>query len=486
MTCLRNISRFVVVSLALAVAAAAAVPAGWIALRYEPPAAGEEKGHWILIKAPEDGLTDWWSDAELAKIAAGDPDHVKRIETGWNPVDHPAAEADEAELLAEELAKYWGGDLPQANFWAHGAMIRRGQQLQAFHWEQDGAGQRSALEQSGQRPSIPAAAVDPAAVDPRYGNSTDVVSYGDRWGSHLLAGTLDHVSTSERNKAERRHHPNPPPAGEVEQKARDTVEACREASLKAEMGVFSNYVRGWGGLGAKAVSFPLPANCVTDPGPLAVVTPTPPPPVTPPPAPKPVTPPKPPKPKPVTPLPSPKPPKPKPVTPPTPSPKPPKPNPKPPAAPSKPVTPPSDPTPPSKPITPPPSPSPPPPKPPEPHTACDGSKHATQEAADAVKCTYTACDGSEHDTQAEADAVSCKPDKPRFPDCDGKLHDTKAEADAVSCDTPTVAPPDDPLYTACDGTLHHSQEEADAIQCRGEETDELCEQDPFAAGCDQF
>ena len=103
-----------------------------------------------------------------------------------------------------------------------------------------------------------------------------------------------------------------------------------------------------------------------------------------------------------------------------------------------------------------------------------------------MKCTYTACDGSEHDTQAEADAVSCKPDKPRFPDCDGKLHDTKAEADAVSCDTPTVAPPDDPLYTACDGTLHHSQEEADAIQCRGEETDELCEQDPFAAGCDQF
>ena len=98
------------------------------------------------------------------------------------------------------------------------------------------------------RPSIPAAALDPDPVDQRYDNRSDIVTYGDRWGSHLRAGTLDHVYTAERNKAQRRHHPNPPPAGEVAEKARETVEACRAASLEAEMGVFENYVRAWGGL----------------------------------------------------------------------------------------------------------------------------------------------------------------------------------------------------------------------------------------------
>ena len=132
MTYLRSISRFVVVFMALAGITAAAVPAGWIALRYEAPGADDQKGHWIIVKAPEDGLAAWWSDAELAKIAANDPDYVKQMETDWTPSDHPVAEADEAERLAVELAEYWGGDLPQANFWAHGALTRRGDTLSAF------------------------------------------------------------------------------------------------------------------------------------------------------------------------------------------------------------------------------------------------------------------------------------------------------------------------------------------------------------------
>ena len=473
MTCLRSISRFTVVLLTLSAVSIAAVPAGWIALRYNPPAGEDEKGHWVLVKAPEDGLAAWWSDEELARIAAGDEDYVKQVETDWSPVDHPAADSDEAERLSEELARYWGGDIPQANYWAHGALTRRGATLRAFRWEQDGLTQRSDLEQAGQRPGIAAAAVDPSPVDQRYRNNEDVVSYGDRWGDHLKSGTLDHVYRAERNRLTRQRPSNPPTAAEVEQAASQTVRACREASLKAELGVFSNYVRGWGGLSAQNVSFGLPANCVVDPGP---VTPSPPPvsvppliPIVPEPPTKPVAPtpdPKPPT-TPVSPPPSPKPPKPMPkppktpVSPPT-SPKPPKPTPKPPKTPvspppnpkppSNPVTPPpvTPPAPPSNPVTPPPvTPPPPPPPPPEepPH--------------DELK--YIACDGSEHKTQSAADAVSCDP--------------------------PAAAPPppaDDPKYTACDGTLHHSQEEADAIPCRGEETDELCELDPFAAGCDQF
>ena len=161
MTYLRSISRFVVVFMALAVAAIAAIPAGWIALRYDPPSGEEQKGHWIIVKAPEDGLSAWWSDSELAKIVANDPDYVKHLETGWSPEDHPVADAAEAKLLAAELAQYWDGDVPQANFWAHGALTRRGSTLRAFRWEQDGLTQRGALERSGARPEIPAAAVDP-------------------------------------------------------------------------------------------------------------------------------------------------------------------------------------------------------------------------------------------------------------------------------------------------------------------------------------
>ena len=259
--------------MALAGIVAAAIPAGWIALRYDPPSGEEQKGHWIIVKAPEDGLAAWWSDEELAKIVANDPDYVKHLETGWSPEDHPVADAADAELLAAELAQYWDGDVPQANFWAHGALTRRGETLRAFRWEQDGPAQRSDLEQDGLRPSIAAAALDPDPVDHRYDNSSDIVTHGDRWGSHLQAGTLDHVYTAERNKAQRRHHPNPPPASEVAQKARETVEACREASLQAEMGVFENYVRAWGGLSPNSVSFEMPDNCVTDPGPLAAMTP---------------------------------------------------------------------------------------------------------------------------------------------------------------------------------------------------------------------
>ena len=278
MTYLRSFTRFAVLSLTLAVAAIAAIPAGWIALRYDPPTGEEQKGHWIIVKAPEDGLSAWWSDAELAKIVANDPDYVKHLETGWSPDNHPVADAAEAKLLAEELAEYWDGDVPQANFWAHGALTRRGATPKAFRWEQKGLSQRSELERSGERPEIPAAALDPDPVDQRYDNSSDIVTYGDRWGSHLRSGTIDHVYTAERNKAQRRHYPNPPPSSEVAEKARETVEACRVASLQAEMGVFENYVRGWGGLSPKSVTLGLPDNCVADPGPLALLAPPPPPP----------------------------------------------------------------------------------------------------------------------------------------------------------------------------------------------------------------
>ncbi len=371
MTCLRSISRLVVVFMTLASVTAAAVPAGWIALRYDPPSGADQKGHWIIVKEPADGLGAWWSDAEIARIVANDPDYVKRLETDWSPVDHPVADADEAERLAEELARYWGGDVPQANYWAHGAMVRRGSTLEAYRWTQDGPAQRTSLEQAGERPQIPAAALDPDPVDQRYDNQADVVTYGDRWGDHLLTGTLDHVYQAELNKAKRRHHPNSPPTGEVAQKSRETVEACRTESLKAEMGVFENYVRGWGGLAAKSVSFSLPANCVVDPGP------------------------------------------------------------------------------------------------PTPYIACDGSRHATQQAADAVQCItdppnlYTACDGSRHATQEAADAVQCITDPPDlYTACDGSRHATQQAADAVQCITD---PPD--LYTACDGSKHATQEAADAVQC---------------------
>ncbi len=509
MTCLRSFSRFVVVWLTLAGVSAAAIPAGWIALRYDPPTAGQQKGHWILVKAPEDGLSSWWSDEELAKIVANDPSYVKQLETDWNPESHPVADAAEAKLLAAELARYWGGDVPQANYWAHGAMVRRGSTLEAYRWTQDGLGQRTALEQSGKRPRIPAAAHDPDPVDQRYDNQTDVVTYGDRWGDHLLSGTLDHVYRAERNKTRRKHHPNPPPAGEVTQKTKATVKACREASLKAEMGVFENYVRGWGGLTAQSVSFGLPPNCVVDPGPPTPIV-----------------------------------------------------------------------------------------NPQKVYTACDGSTHSTQAAANAVQCTtnppitnppttttpptttnppkpYTACDGTKHVTQAAAKAVQCThnppitnppttttpptttnppitnppttttpptttnppttnpgctiswlcgndpdpndpdldpdldpdtdpvtpdpdpdgggnggngggngddgggdgggtpplpppvtppsgPDKPvvKFSDCLGDEHDTQAEANAVNCD---------PEYTACDGSLHDTQDAADAVDCSQKE-----------------
>ena len=166
--------------MALAGITAAAIPAGWIALKHVP-AQGEESGYWILVKEPADGLSAWWSDEELAKIIAGDEDYVQHLETDWSPEDHPVADAVEAELLTEELAQYWDGDVPQANFWAHGALTRRGSTLRAFRWEQDGLTQRGALERSGERPEIPAAAVDPDPVDQRYDNSEDIVTHGDRW-----------------------------------------------------------------------------------------------------------------------------------------------------------------------------------------------------------------------------------------------------------------------------------------------------------------
>ena len=396
--------------MALAVVTAAAIPSGWIALKHVP-AQGEQKGYWILVKEPADGIAAWWSDEELAKIAAGDPEHVKHLETDWNPSEHPVAEADEAVRLAEELAKYWGGDVPQANFWAHGAMTRRGSTLRAFRWEQDGLTQRDALEKAGERPSIPAAAIDPDPVDQRYDNNKDVVAYGERWGDHLRSGTLDHVYRAELNKAKRRHHPNPPSAGEVEQKTRQTVAACRQASLKAEMGVFENYFRAWGGLAPKSVTFGLPDDCVADPGPPVAVNRVP--------------------------------------------------------SPTlytacdgskhitrraaaavncDPVL----------------------------YTACDGSRHASRAAAAAVNCEqqppprqdplrYTACDGSKHATRRAANAVNCEP--VLYTDCKGNQHSSQAAANAVSCEQ-EPPPRRDPLrYTACDGSRHATRRAANAVSC---------------------
>ena len=454
MTYLRNFSRFVVVLLTLAGISAAAIPAGWIALRYDPPSGEEQKGHWIIVKAPEDGLAAWWSDAELARIVANDPDYVKHLETGWNPEDHPVADSDEAERLTAELARYWGGDVPQANFWAHGALTRRGSTLRAFRWEQDGPAQRSELEQDGLRPSIPAAALDPDPVDQRYDNRADVVTYGDRWGDHLQSGTLDYVYTAERNKAQRRHHPNPPPAGEVAEKARETVEACRAASLEAEMGVFENYVRAWGGLSPKSVSFGLPANCVADPGPLALLAPPPPPPPARPPSPppsRPVTPPQPPQ-RPVTP---PQPPQ-RPVTPPQP--------------PQRPVTPPQ---PPQRPVTPPTPPSNPPSTcPPGLELFCGGDPDpvTTDPDPDPDPEPVTTNPNPGGGTNPGNPVIEPPPPPPpppptdKYYDCKGDQHDTQAEADAVSCN---------PTYTACDGSIHSTQAAANAVDCSQQFQDQI-------------
>ena len=236
--------------MALAGIAAAAIPAGWIALRHVA-AEGDESGYWILVREPEDGLAAWWSDEELAKIIAGDEDYLQRLETGWSPKDHEVADATEAKELAEELAEYWGGDLPQANYWAHGALTRRGDMPQAFRWELDGLTQRTELENAGSRPKTAVAPIDPDSVDSRWGNSVDIVEAGDRWGSHLLTPTLDHVNRSERLRLESEHHPNSPPSGFVDQATKETVAGCRSASLAAEKSIFENYVRAWGGLDAQ-------------------------------------------------------------------------------------------------------------------------------------------------------------------------------------------------------------------------------------------
>ncbi len=459
MTCLRNISRFVVVFMALAGITAAAIPAGWIALRHIP-AEGDESGYWILVREPEEGLAAWWSDEELAKIIAGDEDYVQRLETDWSPVDHEVADATEAKELAEELAEYWGGDLPQANYWAHGALTRRGDLPQAFRWERDGLTQRTELENAGSRPKTAVAPIDPDSVDSRWDNSVDIVEAGDRWGSHLLTPTLDHVNRSERLRLESEHHPNNPPFGEVERATKETVAVCRSASLAAEKSIFENYVRTWGGLDAQDVTYDLPENCV-----LAMATP--PPPVTPPPPP-PVTPPPPP----VTP------PPPDPVTEPPPSdpvtdPPPP---PVTPPPPSKPVTPPNkpkpgctiawlcgnDPDPDPDPVDPDPDPVDPDPVPVPTNPGNGGGTDPGNgnnggDGANPPPDEYEACDGSMHSTQEAADAVTCKPPPPiQYFDCKGGEHSTQSEADAVSCET---------TYTACDGSTHSTQQAADAVDC---------------------
>ena len=276
MTCLRNITRFAVVFFTLVGIMVAAIPAGWIALRYEPPQ-GEEKGYWVLVKEPADGIDAWWSDEELAKIVAGDADYIQHLETDWSPEAHPAADPVEAKELTEELAEYWEGDLPQANFWAHGALTRRGDTPNAYRWSEDGLTQRETLEAEGSRPSIPTSPVDPDPVDTRWNNSDDVVTYGDRWGSHLQTGALTHINQAEGNRLKRQYQPNSPPAGKIEEATVGTVEDCRKASLQAELDVFENYVRAWGGLEKQDVSFGMPENCVTDPGPPVQIAVNPPP-----------------------------------------------------------------------------------------------------------------------------------------------------------------------------------------------------------------
>ena len=466
MTYLRNISRFAVVFMALAVISGA-IPAGWIALRHVP-AQGEESGYWILVKEPEDGLAAWWSDEELVKIIAGDEDYVQRLETGWSPADHEVADATEAKELAAELAEYWGGDLPQANYWAHGALTRRGDTPQAFQWEQEGLAQRTELEDTGIRPKTAVAPIDPDSVDSRWDNSVDIVEAGDRWGSHLLTPTLDHVNRSERLRLESEHHPNNPPSGSVDQATKETVAGCRSASLAAEKSIFENYVRAWGGLAAQDVTYDLPENCV-----LAMATQPPPPPITPPPPP--VTPPPPPPPV--------KPPPPDPVTDPPPPP--------PPPPPTDPVTDPVTDPPPKKPVTrPPPPPNSgctiawlcgkdpdpdpdPDPVDPDPDPADPEPDPVTPDPGNGGGSDpgngnnggggsnppdeYEACDGSMHSTQEAANAVSCDPPTPvQYFDCNGGAHNTQEAADAVTCET---------TYTACDGSTHSTQQAADAVDC---------------------
>ena len=239
MTYLTSFTRFVVVFFTL-MGVSWATPAGWIALKYVP-AVGEEKVYWVLVKEPAEGLASWWSDEELAKIIAGDEDFIQHLETDWTPEDHPVADAAEATSLAEELAAYWDGDLPQANFWGHGALTRRGDTPQAFRWEEDGLTQRAELENEGSRPKVAVAPIDPNPVDPRYDNSEDIVAYGDSWGSHLQTDTLTHINKAERDRLRQQHHPSSPLAGSVAEATRSKVEACREASLQAELGVFENY-----------------------------------------------------------------------------------------------------------------------------------------------------------------------------------------------------------------------------------------------------
>ena len=448
--------------IALAVVAAAAIPAGWIALKHVP-VQGEESGYWILVKEPADGLAAWWSDEELAKIIAGDEDYVQHLETDWSPDEHPVATTVEATALAEELSRYWDGDLPQANYWAHGALTRRGDTPQAFRWAEDGLTRRTELEESGFRPKTAVSPIDPASIDARWDNALDIVEAGDGWGSHLLTPTLDHVNRSERQRLEAEHHPNRPPSGEVDRATKATVGGCRAAGLKAEKSIFENYVRAWGGLDALDVTYDLPENCVLAMAPPIAVTP--PTTVTPPPQP-PVTPPQPPQP---------------PVTPPTPPqrpvtpPQPPQPPVTPPTPPQRPVTPPSNPNPgctiswlcgsvpDPDPVDPDPDPDPVTTNPGNPGGWNPGNGGGTNPGGGGggggsipPPVDYEACDGSTHSTQAAADAIDCTPPTIEFNDCNGGQHDTQAAADAVSCAT---------SYTACDGSTHNTQAEADAVDC---------------------
>ena len=63
--------------------------------------------------------------------------------------------------------------------------------------------------------------------------------------------------------------------------------------------------------------------------------------------------------------------------------------------------------------------------------ASDWTDLASVEVTVAAAPTFTACDGSLHDTQEAADAVTCPP--PTFTACDGSLHHTQQAADAVLC-----------------------------------------------------
>ena len=114
-------------------------------------------GYWILRqRARRWTLAAWWSDEELAKIIAGERSRLcaSTLKPTGAPKITRSPMPPRPNSWLRSWLHYWGGDVPQANFWAHGALTRRGSTLRAFRWEHDGLTQRSELEDAGLRPKI--------------------------------------------------------------------------------------------------------------------------------------------------------------------------------------------------------------------------------------------------------------------------------------------------------------------------------------------